>query len=75
MIFAIIAYFMNREEKEREIKISLNVTEGYNLNILINFITLKKSQGLSPEAIKIELLYHNWDITLIELAIKDVFKG
>jgi len=73
LIFAIIAYFMNREEKEKEIKISLNAVEEYNLNILITFMTAKKSQGLSPEAIKEELLYHNWDITLIELAIKDVF--
>ena len=75
LIFAIIAYFMNREEKEKEIKIVLNATEEYNLNILIMFITAKKSQGLSPEAIKAELLYHNWDIALIELAIKDVFKA
>jgi len=75
LIFATIAYFMNREEKEKEIKIVLNTTEEYNLNILITFITAKKSQGLSPEAIKVELLYHNWDITLIELAIKDVFKA
>ena len=75
LIFAIIAYFMNRGEKEKGIKIVLNATEEYNLNILINFITVKKSQGLSAKEIKEELLCHNWDITLIELAIKDVFKA
>ncbi|MCX5704182.1 MAG: hypothetical protein NT066_06820, partial [Candidatus Omnitrophica bacterium] len=74
LLFALIAYFVNREEKEKEIRIVLNRTEEYNLNILLTFVTAKKSQGLSPEAIKAELLYHNWDITLIELAIKDVFK-
>jgi len=75
LVFALIAYFMNRGEKEKEIKIVLNRTEEYNLNILITFITVKKSQGLSAKEIKEGLLYHNWDITLIELAIKDVFKA
>jgi membrane protease YdiL (CAAX protease family) len=73
--FAIIAYYTNRDEKEREIKIMLNAAEEYNLNILINFISQKKSQGITAKTIKEELVSHNWDVTLVDLAISEVFKG
>lgn len=72
-VFAVIVYFMNREEKEKEIKMLLDSTQKYNLDILITFIALKKSQGYSAKTIKEELLRHNWDIVLIDLAIREVF--
>jgi hypothetical protein len=74
LIFAVIAYCLNRGEKEREIKNILDKIQEYNLNILITFITLKKSQGVSPDAIKRELTQHNWDPSLVDFAIADVFK-
>jgi len=74
LAFAAASYFMNKEEKENEIKIALNPTQEYNLNILINFISTKKSQGLSVDKIKRELIYYNWDPALVDLAIKEVFK-
>jgi hypothetical protein len=75
LVFAMIAYFINREEKEREVKIMLNATEDYNLNVLINFISAKRLQGWSVETVKKELLLHNWDITLVDLAISEALKS
>lgn len=75
LIFALITYFINKEDKEREVEIMLNPTEKYNLNILITFVSSKKSQGLSPEWIKKELMSHNWDISLVESAINEAFKS
>lgn len=72
--FAVMSFFLNREEKEREIRTLLDPTQEYNLNILITFVSVKKSQGLSAKTIKEELLHHNWDIDLVELAINTVFK-
>lgn len=71
-MFAIIAYIINREEKEREIKPMLNATEEYNLNILKTFVSLKKSQGMAANLIKEELLRHNWDSMLVDLALGEV---
>lgn len=73
MIFAAAAYFLNKEDKDEELKLVLHPNEKYNLEILITFVTLRKSQGFSAEQIKKELLEHNWDISLIELAINKVF--
>ena len=75
LIFAIMAYFVNKEEKERDIEIMLNKIEKYNLNILISFVAAQKSIGQSAGTIKEELLDHNWDIILIDLAIKEAFKN
>lgn len=72
LMFAIIAYIINREEKEREIKPMLNATEEYNLNILKTFVSLKKSQGMAANLIKEELLRHNWDSMLVDLALGEV---
>ncbi|MGE5196922.1 MAG: CPBP family intramembrane glutamic endopeptidase, partial [Deltaproteobacteria bacterium] len=73
LLFAFIAYVMNRQENEREVKIMLNKTQEYNLNILINFVNLKHSQGVSPGALRDELLSHNWDPALVDLAIKQTY--
>lgn len=73
-IFFGVAYFMNKPEKERDIKLLLDKVQEYNLSILITFISAKKSCGLSPRVIKEELLLHNWDVVLVDLAIDTVFK-
>ena len=73
LAYALAAYFINREEREREIKTLLDSTQEYNLDILITFVSAKKSQGFSAQAIKEELIHHNWDIALVDLAINSVF--
>jgi len=74
LAFAIICFFLRREEKEKEMKMLLGPTQEYNLGILVAFIALKKSDGLSAEGIKEELLVHNWDASLVEMAVNRVFK-
>ena len=73
LIFAIIAYLMNREEKEKEIKTMLNATEEYNLGILRSFVSLKKSQGMDANLVREELIHHNWDSLLVDLALAEAY--
>jgi membrane protease YdiL (CAAX protease family) len=75
LIFAAFFYLANRKEKEKEIKLALSTNQEYNLNILVNFVLLKKSQGCSAEEIKKELIGHGWDFTLVDLAIAQSFKS
>ena len=73
LIFALIAYLLNRGDKERATITMLDKIQEYNLEILITFISAKKSQGVSPHNIKEELSQHNWDPLLVDLALKKVF--
>jgi len=73
LIFACIAFFLNKTDKERQVSLLLNPVEKYNLNILIAFLTAKKAKWSSPEEIKNELIIHNWDPVLVDLALKEVF--
>jgi hypothetical protein len=75
LLFAIIAYYINKADKEKEMKMMLNRVEEYNLGILVNFISQKRAQGTSAEAIRKELILHDWDLTLVNLAISEVFKS
>lgn len=72
--FALIAHWMNRSEKEIDITGMLDKNQEYNLGILVTYIKSKKTQGLSHESIKEELIKHGWDVDLVCLAIKEVFK-
>ncbi len=73
MAFAAIAYFMNQKEQEKEFRLLLNPLQKYNLSILIPFISMKKSQGIPASEIKKELIAHNWDSVLVDLATSEVF--
>lgn len=72
-VFAIISHLANKEEKEKDIRMLLDRTQAYNLDILKTFLTVRKSQGVSVKVIKEELLRHNWDAVLIDEAIKEVY--
>jgi len=72
--FGMLSYIMNQSEEERELKVALDPIQSYNLGILKIFVEAKKSQGLSIDALKSELIKYNWDPVLIELSIKDIFK-
>ncbi|MDD5595069.1 MAG: CPBP family intramembrane metalloprotease [Candidatus Omnitrophica bacterium] len=74
ILFALFAFFANKGDKERELKSILNEGQKFNLSILIAFVSAKKLQGNSAEMITHELIAHHWDIELIKLAIKEVFK-
>jgi membrane protease YdiL (CAAX protease family) len=74
LAFAMLCFLINKDEKEKETKAILDSTQEYNLDILKTFISAKKSHGLGAQSIKEELLRHNWDVTLVDLAIAEVFK-
>lgn len=71
--FAVIAYFLNRERTQMQFHLALDKTQEYNLQILIIFVTAKRNQGICVNLIKEELLRHNWDHILVNLAIEKVF--
>ncbi len=75
LVFAGVAYFMNREKQEKQFNLMLDKTQAYNLQILIAFITAKKNQGVSSDLVKNELIHYNWDHSLVNLAIEKVFNN
>ncbi len=72
--FAIIAYFVNKTEEEKPVQIVLDAVQKYNLQILITFVSVKKSQGYTVDMIKRELIRYHWDHSLVNLAIEEVYK-
>lgn len=74
LIFAAAAFLANKEDKEKEIRVRLDKTQKYNLDILLVFVSAKRAQGVDADTIKKELITHNWDPELINLAIEEVFK-
>jgi len=70
--FAGAAYFLNREIKEKQFHLMLDKTQEYNLQVLNIFITTKKNQGIPLNLIREELIRHNWDHTLVNIAIERV---
>ncbi len=74
LIFAAVAYFVNKEDKEKEIRIGLDKIQKYNLDVLVVFVFAQKAKGVDAETIKKALIKHNWDLDLINLAIEEVFK-
>jgi hypothetical protein len=74
LMLAIVAYFLNQSQQEKPIRNILNQAQAYNLGVLVIFVFAKRSQGCAPELIKKELITHNWDNMLVDLAIKEVFK-
>jgi hypothetical protein len=70
LIFALIAYLVNREEKEKAIETVLSQSQRYNLEILSVYISEKKRQGVNPVDLRNELIANGWDRHLIELAFK-----
>ncbi len=71
--FGIWVFFLNRSERENEIKLALSKAQEYNLEILIAFVREKKAQAASPGELKAQLIKYGWDYVLVDLAIARVF--
>lgn len=74
LVFAVTAYFLNRGEQETLVWNMLDKIQEYNLDVLITFVSAKRLQGYSSDAIKGELIRYNWDHLLVNLAVEKVFK-
>ncbi len=72
-LFGVVSYFLNKRDVEREMVLELDRVQRYNLDILKTFVRAKKSEGASSSGVKAELIRHNWDPVLIDLAIEEAF--
>lgn len=77
LLLAIVCYLMNQEEDDRvsqkSIRSKLTPVQQYNLGVLTAYICSKKSQGQSQQAIREELIAHEWDTQLVDLAMAELF--
>jgi len=44
------------------------------MGLLLAYISSKKAEGLNSEELSKELIFHNWDVELVKLAINEAFK-
>jgi hypothetical protein len=72
--FALAAFVWNKPETERDITSLLDPIQKYNLEVLKAFIIQRRSQGLSLEGLRQELVDHNWDDDLVGMALKEIWK-
>ena len=75
LVFAAIACFINRPDKEKAIEAFLHPGQEYNLKILTVYAREMKKQGLSAEGLTNELLLHGWDKMVVEGMIKKIYYG
>jgi len=73
LIFAAIAYFINRPDKEKAIEVFLHPEQVYNLKVLTVYAREMKKQGLSAEDLTNELVLHGWDKIMVEGVIKKIY--
>ncbi len=73
LIFAAVAFFINKLPVEKDLEKTLSKNQQFNLSILVTYLLKRKEQGVSADEAKKELVLHNWDILLVEVAIKEVF--
>ncbi len=77
LLLAIICFFLNQKEDYKEsqksVKSKLTPAQEYNLGVLTAFIAAQKSQGRSQQAIREELVAHEWDRDLVDLAMVELF--
>lgn len=76
LLLALVFYFINKKEEAQDtekIKAKLSAIQQYNLDVLMAFVSSKKSQGYSKAALKAELLTHDWDVDIVEAALDRTF--
>jgi len=77
LLLAVVCYFMNQKEdykkSQKSIRGKLTPIQQYNLGVLTAYMYAKKSQGQSQQAIREELIAHEWDAELVDLALVELF--
>ena len=75
LIFGLIAYFINRTEKERPLRWKLNRHQIFNLEVLKEYLQQKGDlKNKLPEQATQEIVEHGWDVVVAELAVEDIMK-
>ncbi|HNX81342.1 MAG TPA: CPBP family intramembrane metalloprotease [Candidatus Omnitrophota bacterium] len=74
LVLGLIAYWRNKSEEERPLTLAFDRTQHYNVGVLVAFVRQKKLAGTAPSQVRLELIEHNWDVELVDSAIKEVFE-
>ena len=71
LLLGVIAWVMNKTEKEKPLQWYLNEHQKYNLQILTLYLkeNWEEFRMKSKEEIRKEIASHNWDIAVVEVAL------
>ncbi|MFH1458401.1 MAG: CPBP family intramembrane glutamic endopeptidase [Candidatus Omnitrophota bacterium] len=79
LLLAVVCYLMNQKEDTKEsqkyMRNKLTPIQQHNLGVLMTYISAKESQGQSPQIIREELIAHEWDTELVDLAMAELFES
>lgn len=71
LLFAVAAWVMNKPDVKKELVLTLEKHQLFNLNILARFRSdPANTAGKTPENIRRELIDHGWDIVVVEEALQ-----
>lgn len=70
LFFALIAYLADRREEERPLEWLLNRHQKFNLEVLSSFIKNNKDKLPAPQILRLQLIEHGWDISVVDSAIE-----
>lgn len=73
LIYAVIAYVVNRSSEEKPLKWHLSAPQLYNLEILKTFLFAHKEKFIkkSRESIKEEISENGWDYAVVDVAVDE----
>lgn len=72
LIFAFLAYILNKSSKEKNLVLQLDDSQKYNNEIIRIFVQHKLAQGFSTEQLYMELLKHGWDSSLVNIVFEEL---
>jgi len=76
LIMAIVAFVCNRSEAQTTKKLKFKEAHRYNLRILHSFLSdARNTEGKSTAQIREELIRAEWDIAVIDEALREMEKG
>lgn len=76
LLWAFLAFTINKKVEEKPIKWYLNKHQLYNLKVLTQYLMNNREEFINKndEEIKKEIASHGWDIAVIEMALEEVRK-
>ncbi len=77
LVYALIAFWMNRPVQERQLRWLLNPQQKYNLNVLRTYFQAHHEHfaKLPAEAIKEEVASNGWDFAVVDVAVDEYVAG
>lgn len=73
LLIAALAFVLNRPSTQRPVALALDPIQKFNAELLIPFLAGEKARGISADEARKELVSHNWDIELVDRAVKRVY--